>query len=86
MSNSTDNEYIFIFNSIHRVMKAERILKKAGVKFILMPVPRQLTSDCGLSIKYTGDRYAEIRDALVEHFSNKVLAYEKAGEDYTKIL
>ena len=86
MTNSTDKEYVFILNSIHRVMRAERLLKNGGIKFALMPVPRQLSSDCGLSIRYIGDDYNHVKDVLVEQFSDKVLAYQKAGEGYTKIL
>jgi hypothetical protein len=67
-------------------MKAERLLKKKGVKFNLMPVPRQLSSDCGLSIRYIGDGYEPVKELLVSHFLDKVLAYEKIDEGYQKIL
>jgi hypothetical protein len=33
-------------------MKAEKALKAAGLDVRLMPVPRQLSSDCGLSIAF----------------------------------
>jgi hypothetical protein len=42
---------IIIFNSIHRVMKAEKVLKEENVDFELIPTPRELKSDCGLAIK-----------------------------------
>jgi hypothetical protein len=67
-------------------MKAERILKNEGVRFALMPVPRQLSSDCGLSIKYVGDEYDSVKDVLVDKFKDKVIAYEKDQDDYNKIL
>lgn len=79
-------EYIFIFNSIHRVMKAERILKEKGVIFKLMPVPRQLSSDCGLSIKYGGEEYGLVRDLLFAQFSEKMSAFQRDGDGYKKIL
>jgi len=47
-----ERDGVFIFHSIHRVMKAEKALKKAGLDVRLMPVPRQLSSDCGLSIAF----------------------------------
>ena len=46
------NDYVAIFHSVHRVMKAEKILKYEDVEMLLIPVPRQLTSDCGLAIRY----------------------------------
>jgi len=48
-----DGDLIAIFHSIHRVMKAEKVLKAAGADILLIPVPRALTSDCGLAIRYS---------------------------------
>ncbi len=56
-----ENDYVAIFHSIHRVMRAEKVLKKEKAEMLLIPVPRQLTSDCGLAI-----RYAEGGRKLVE--------------------
>ncbi len=50
-----ENDHVAIFHSIHRVMKAEKVLKKAKAEVLLIPVPRQLTSDCGLAIRYAAD-------------------------------
>jgi hypothetical protein len=47
-----ENDYVAIFHSIHRVLKAEKLLKEAQVEFLLIPVPRQLTSDCGLALRF----------------------------------
>ena len=42
---------ILIFRGTHQVMSAEKRLKKGGVAMRLIPVPRRLTSDCGLAIR-----------------------------------
>lgn len=47
-----DGDLIAVFHSIHRVMKAEKVLQGAGLEFLLIPVPRQLSSECGLAIRY----------------------------------
>lgn len=57
-----ENDYVAIFHSIHRVLKAEKILKQQSVDFLLIPVPRQLTSDCGLALRFS----PEIKDVLLE--------------------
>jgi len=44
-------EGILIFQGTHEVMLAEKILKGHGVILRLIPVPRSLTSDCGLAIR-----------------------------------
>ncbi len=33
-------------------MKAEKILKAEKLEILLIPVPRQLSSDCGLAIRF----------------------------------
>jgi hypothetical protein len=33
-------------------MKAEKLLKQARLEVLLIPVPRQLSSDCGLAIRF----------------------------------
>lgn len=47
-----DGDLVAIFHSIHRVMKAEQVLKRGSVDMLLIPVPRQLSSDCGLAIRF----------------------------------
>ena len=46
-----DNTYFLIFHTIHDVLRVEKILKKQGFTFELVPVPRNLSSDCGSCIK-----------------------------------
>jgi hypothetical protein len=42
---------ILIFRGTHQVLSAEKRLKGGGVSMRLVPVPRRLTSDCGLAIR-----------------------------------
>ena len=46
-----DQDYVAIFHSIHRVLRAEQLLKQQKAVFLLIPVPRKLTSDCGLALR-----------------------------------
>lgn len=56
-----ENDFVAIFHSIHKVLKAEKILKSAKVDFLLIPVPRQLTADCGLALRFS----PEVKDELL---------------------
>ncbi len=60
-----NGDCVAIFHSIHRVMKAEKILKAAKLEILLIPVPRQLSSDCGLAIRFSQSQ----REALEEELS-----------------
>ncbi len=44
-------ELILIFRGTHQVLAAEKHLKRSNVPMRLIPVPRFLTSDCGLAIR-----------------------------------
>jgi len=43
--------YFFLFHTIHDVLKAEKLLKARGCAHELVPVPRVLSSDCGVCIR-----------------------------------
>ena len=41
---------VFVLYSIHNVMKAEKILRSQGVLFDTIPVPKEISSDCGMAL------------------------------------
>lgn len=42
---------MFTFVSTHHALKAEKVLLEAAVKSAIIPVPRRISSLCGLAIK-----------------------------------
>lgn len=42
---------VLLFHSIHQVMKAEKLLKGQNLEIDLIPVPREISSDCGVAIE-----------------------------------
>ena len=42
---------VFLFESVHRVMRAEKALKEKGIEVDLIPVPREISSDCGVAVE-----------------------------------
>ena len=44
---------IATFHSTHSVLKAEKLLKEGGVAEVrLVPVPSQVSSDCGVTVRF----------------------------------
>jgi len=41
---------VFVLFSIHDVMKAEAMLKERGALFDTVPVPKEVSSDCGMAL------------------------------------
>lgn len=58
---------VFLFESVHRVMKAEKLLKGKGIKIDLIPVPREISSDCGVAIELPVGLKEEALRLLEEH-------------------
>lgn len=59
-----EQDYIALFQSIHRVLAAEKHLKERGVDFLLIPAPNELTSACGLAIRFAPNLALEIGGIL----------------------
>jgi hypothetical protein len=59
-------ETILIFRGTHQVLSAEKKLKQGRVAMRLIPVPRRLTSDCGLAIRISSDERERARNILRE--------------------
>ena len=64
MTRAPDPVLILIFRGTHQVLSAEKRLKGGGVPLRLIPVPRSLTSDCGLAIRIPFVHRARARDIL----------------------
>lgn len=64
MTRAPDPVLILIFRGTHQVLSAEKRLKGGGVPLRLIPVPRRLTSDCGLAIRISTDRRDRAREIL----------------------
>lgn len=80
-----ENDYIAIFHSIHKVLKAEKILKEAGVEFLLIPVPRQLTADCGLALRFSPQAREELLAVLASAGLIPVELHQRSGDSYREI-
>ena len=79
------NDYLAIFNSIHRVMKAEKILKELRLPILLIPAPKALTADCGLAIRYsTADREA-VESAMKDAGVEPEMIYVKQSDRYVLV-
>jgi len=42
---------IFVFDSTHRAIKADKLLTQNSLKFEVIPTPKEITSDCGIALR-----------------------------------
>ena len=56
---------IATFHSTHSVLKAEKILKEGGLGGVrLVPVPSQVSSDCGVTVRFAAADAARAAELL----------------------
>lgn len=77
------NSYsIILFRTIHDVLRAEKALKKQDVKHELVPVPRNLSSDCGMCIRLDTTE-VDIRQYLADMEIERCFIFD--GENYEQV-
>jgi len=55
---------VVLFRAVSHAMKAERVLKEKGIPIKLIPVPKHISSDCGVCIRFAPDSRADVEAAL----------------------
>jgi Protein of unknown function (DUF3343) len=81
-----EGDYIAVFNSIHRVMKAEQVLKEMRLPILLIPAPRSVSSDCGLAIRYGEADRVVVEGALSGAGLEPEMIYCRRGNEYIACL
>lgn len=79
-----EGEYVAIFNSVHRVMKAEKLLKAENLPILLIPAPRALSADCGLAIRYPAAERERVEALLATAAIVPEEIYRKTAERFVR--
>jgi len=57
---------VILFPSIHFALQAEKLMKQKGILHKLIPVPRHLSSDCGVCLRIPWERKEEVLGILAQ--------------------
>lgn len=55
---------VFLFEATSHALRAEKLLRREGVPGRLIPVPRHLSSDCGVCLRVERRTRSATEDAL----------------------
>lgn len=80
-----EGDYVAIFNSVYKVMKAEKLLKKESIQMLLIPAPRSLSSDCGLAIRYAAADRERLEAILAAAALLPEEIFLKSGEHFVRV-
>ncbi|MDO9558478.1 MAG: DUF3343 domain-containing protein [Syntrophales bacterium] len=55
---------VVLFESVSHALRAEKIIKAENIPCKLIPVPRQLSSDCGICLRFSTLHKEQVESAL----------------------
>lgn len=70
--------YLYTFESTHAAIATDKLLKPLGS--VVMPVPRFISSSCGISVRIEPDRHEEAEQLFRE--KSKLRPYVNEDEDF----
>ncbi len=59
-----EGQYLAVFNSTHRILKAEEVLKRQGLAVTMIPAPRAVQTDCGMALRFNQEQLEIIMQTL----------------------
>lgn len=62
--------YIVAFNSTHHAIRTDKLLNENNIKVTTLPTPREISSSCGISVRFLKDDIDKIEDIIK---SNEIL-------------
>lgn len=57
---------VVTFHSVHDALHFEKTLKKAGLNLQLIPVPREISSSCGIAAKFSPEERNKFEQAILQ--------------------
>jgi len=58
---------LLLFDSTRAVIRAEKLCRQHQIPCQIIPVPRKISSECGMSIEISASFLEEVRDFLEEN-------------------
>lgn len=65
------------FKSVSYAMKVETALKRNNIKFKIIPVPRSISSSCGLCVRFCKEDLEQLKTII----ANNSLVYENIYQE-----
>lgn len=81
-----ERDFVALFHSIHRVLEAEKLLKEQRADFLLIPAPRELSSSCGLALRFAPEQRQHIEAILQGADLPPVELFVREAQGYRPLL
>ncbi|NLX53130.1 MAG: DUF3343 domain-containing protein [Deltaproteobacteria bacterium] len=64
--NGSPTHYVMLFKAVSYALKAEKILKSEAIPHKLIPVPKQISSDCGICLRFESNLRSSIERSIFD--------------------
>ncbi len=81
----TEERCAAVLEAIHYVIKGEKILKTAGLRIDVIPVPREVSSDCGMALEFSCRNRDRVEQLLADEGVTVVGIYALRKGQYSKL-
>lgn len=85
MDKERKEECILVFQTTHRTLQAENILKKEKIKIKIVLKPRSITTDCGLAVRFSAGDKDIIFKIIKDNSLSLMGVYGRSGEKWIKL-
>ncbi len=55
---------VVLFHTTNAALQAEKVLRQGGVAVKLIPVPRKLSTDCGVALRFPWEEVEKVRERV----------------------
>lgn len=59
--------YIVAFNSTHHAIRTDKVLNEKDIKVTTLPTPREISSSCGISVRFLESDMDTVINSLEEN-------------------
>ena len=58
---------VVLFHSTAHALRGEKVLQRAGLQIKMIPTPRQISSDCGMALRFERAEREQVAATLQEN-------------------
>jgi hypothetical protein len=71
---------VALLHSTSHAIRAEKLLRTAGVACKLIPTPRELSSDCGICVRFDTRDTAKVKSLLAKAGMERIEVHDAPGD------
>lgn len=66
---------ILTFSSTHHALRAEELIEEQNIELDIIPIPREITAECGLAIRVSYEQKEQVEEILTNNKINMAGIY-----------